>query len=226
MSLLGQGFVVLWSGLMQGYERDFDSWHTIEHMPERLGVPGFLRGRRYMRASKSSADAMFILYEGAHTDTFRSPGLLARLNDPSEWTKRVQSGLTNFVRGPCRKLASTGDGVGGAIITIRVTGTPGERSETAKALLKAAPNIAELHGVTAVHVGQHLPDKGFVETAETKLRPSDTSSDFSFVVLVEGIGVGQLEEALPRAVDIVTEASSGSCEAGVYLLAYLLNAPG
>jgi hypothetical protein len=211
--------------LMHEYERDFDSWHTIEHMPERLGVPGFLRGRRYMRASKSSAHSMFILYEGAHTDTFRSPGLLARLNDPSDWTKRVQSGLTNFVRGPCRKLISMGDGVGGAIITIRITGTPTEGTQTAHALLKAAPNIAELHGVTAVHIGQHVPDRSTVETAETKLRPSDTSPRFSFVVLVEGIGVSQLEEALPRVVAIVTEASSGSCEAGVYLLAYLLDAP-
>jgi hypothetical protein len=210
MSLRGHGFVVLWSGLMPGYEREFDSWHTIEHMPERLGVPGFLRGRRYMRTSKSSAHAMFILYEGAHSDTFRSPGLLARLNDPSDWTKRVQPGLTGFVRGPCRKLVSLGDGVGGAIITIRIARASGESNETAHALLKAVPDIARLHGVTAVHVGQHAPDKGFVETAETKLRPSDASSDFSFVVLVEGIGVSQLEEALPQAVDAVTAASPGS----------------
>lgn len=225
MSLRGHGFVVLWSGLMPGYEREFDSWHTIEHMPERLGVPGFLRGRRYMRASSTSAHAMFILYEGAHSDTFRSPGLLARLNDPSEWTKRVQAGLTGFVRGPCRKLISLGDGVGGAIITLRLTRASGE-SETAHALLKAVPNIAQLHGVTSVHVGQHVPDRSFVETAETKLRPSDATSDFSFVVLVEGIGVSQLEQALPQAVAAVTDASPGPCEAGVYVLAYALDVAG
>jgi hypothetical protein len=226
MPLRGRGFVAMWSGLKQGYEHEFESWHTIEHMPERLGVPGFLRGRRYMRASKSSAYAMFIIYEGAHIETFRSPGLLARLNDPTEWTKRVQSGLENFARCPCRKLLSIGDGVGGAVITMRITGTPGGKSETAQSLLKAAPNMAQLHGVTAVHVGQHEPDRSIVETAEAKLRPSNTSPEFSFVVLVEGIGVNQLEAAFPQAVAIADEASSGSCEAGIYLLAYLLDATG
>ena len=49
-------------------------------MPERLGVPGFLRGRRYMR-TKAEDHAMFILYEAAHIDTFR-------LEDPTEWSKK------------------------------------------------------------------------------------------------------------------------------------------
>ena len=106
---------------MQGYEREFDSWHTIEHMPERLGVPGFPRGRRYI-ATQRSEHAMFILYEGAHIETFRSPGLIARLNDPTEWTKRVQPGLVNFIRGPCRTVISIGEGVGGAVLTIRASG--------------------------------------------------------------------------------------------------------
>ena len=50
MPLRGRAFFSMWSGVLQGYERELDRWHTIEHMPERLGVPGFLRGRRF-RAS-------------------------------------------------------------------------------------------------------------------------------------------------------------------------------
>lgn len=47
MSLRGRGFLPIWFELAEGVEREFDRWHTIEHMPERLGIPGFLRGRRY-----------------------------------------------------------------------------------------------------------------------------------------------------------------------------------
>jgi len=69
-----------------------------------------------------------------------------------------------------------------------------------------------------------MSDGSTVETAETRLRSADSASAFSFVVLVEGIGVHQLEAAMPDVVNIAAAASSGSCEAGVYCLAYLLEA--
>jgi hypothetical protein len=212
----------MWSDLLKGYETELDRWHTIEHMPERLGVPGFLRGRRYI-TSKPDDHAMFILYEAAHVDTFRSPGLLARLNDPTEWAKRVQPGLINFVRGPCQTLISWGDGVGGALATIRVSGEIKERVEAAHRLMSAVPAMARIHGVTGVHIGQYVEsDVSF--TAEAKLR-ANTPDSISFVVLIEGIGVPELESVTPQFVDIASVASSAACEAGVYRLAYMLDAP-
>ena len=224
MPLRGRAFLSMWSGLLQGYERELDRWHTIEHMPERLGIPGFLRGRRYMRTA--SDHTMFILYEAAHIETFRSPGLLARLNDPTEWSKRVQPGLVNFLRGPCHTLISLGEGVGGALAAIRVSGEIGDKAEVGFSLASAAPAIARLHGVTAVHIGQHVPDVASPDTAETRLRPAASAPRFSFVVLVEGIDSPQLDDVMPKVVDIATAASSGSCETGVYRLAYLLDAAG
>jgi hypothetical protein len=223
MPLRGRAFVSLWSGLLNGYERELDRWHTIEHMPERLGVPGFLRGRRYMD-SKASDHAMFILYEAAHIDTFRSPGLLARLNDPTDWSKRVQPGLVNFIRAPCRTLVSLGEGVGGALMAIRVFGEIGDKIEAGHSLVNAAPTILRMHGVTAIHVGQHAPDS--IETAETKLRPTTSPVNIHFVVLIEGIGVSELENVANSVADKVTGAFAGSCEAGVYRLAYLLDSVG
>jgi hypothetical protein len=222
MPLLGRAFNALWSDLLKGYEREFDCWHTIEHMPERLGVPGFLRGRRYMTTT-AEGNAMFILYEASHIDTFRSPGLLARLNDPTEWSTRVQPALVNFVRAPCRTLISTGDGVGGAVVAIRISGEIGEKSGSTQSLMSAAPALARLHGVTAVHVGQYVASD-ISGTAEAKLR-ANTPDSISFVVLVEGIGVSELESATPQLLDIASTASSGICKADVYRLAYMLDAP-
>ena len=225
MPLRGRAFLPLWSGLLQGYERELDRWHTIEHMPERLGVPGFLRGRRYIHTGASD-HPLFILYEAAHIETFRSPGLVARLNDPTDWSKKVQPGLVNFVRSPCHTLISLGDGLGGALMAIRVSGDIANTAEVSHSLASAAPAIARLHGVTAVHIGQHVPEITSGETAETRLRPAPSTPRFSYVVLVEGIGSRELDEAMPNVVDIATAASSGTCEAGVYRLAYLLEAAG
>jgi hypothetical protein len=218
MPLLGRAFNALWSDLLKGYEHEFDAWHTIEHMPERIGVPGFLRGRRYM----AEDHAMFILYEAAHIDTFRSPGLLARLNDPTDWSKKVQPGLVNFVRAPCRTLISLGDGVGGAVVAIRISGVINETANSAQALMSAVPAMVPLHGITGAHVGQYMASD-ISSTAEAKLR-ANTSDSISFVVLVEAIGVPELESATPALLDLATQACPGTCEADVYRLAYMLDA--
>ena len=177
MPLRGRAFVALWSGLLQGYERELDRWHTIEHMPERLGIPGFLRGRRYIN-TKASDHTMFILYEVAHIETFRSPGFLARLNDPTEWSKKVQPALLNFVRAPCQTLISLGEGVGGALAAVRVSGEIDDKVEAGQKLASATPAIARLHGVTAVHIGQLEPDSAVAETAEARLRLTASAASF------------------------------------------------
>jgi hypothetical protein len=48
MPLRGKGAIAIWNGLAADGEDDFYRWHNTEHMPERVGVPGFLRGRRYL----------------------------------------------------------------------------------------------------------------------------------------------------------------------------------
>jgi hypothetical protein len=172
--------------------------------------------------TKAADHAMFILYEAAHIETFRSPGLLARLNDPTEWSKRVQPGLVNFIRGACQTLISLGDGVGGALIAMRVSGEISDKAQAADGLASTAPAIARLHGVTAVHIGQYVPQSTAGETAETRLRPTTSAPNYSFVVLVEGIGIPELEAVTPEVVNLAAKASMGSCEAEVYRLAYLL----
>ena len=50
MSLLGQAVVAIWNDVAPEGREQFYEWHNHEHMPERVGIPGFLRGRRYHAA--------------------------------------------------------------------------------------------------------------------------------------------------------------------------------
>jgi hypothetical protein len=70
MSLLGEGALVVWNDVASGSEREFDRWHIKEHMPERLAVPGFLRGRRY--TAGSDHPRYFTFYETASVETLGS----------------------------------------------------------------------------------------------------------------------------------------------------------
>jgi hypothetical protein len=224
MSLRGRAFLPMWFGVAEGFEHDFDRWHTIEHMPERLGIPGFLRGRRYMHARRGRG--VFQFYEGAHIETFRSPGYLARLNAPTDWSNRVQPGLVNFIRGACQLLISLGEGVGGSLLTVRFVAGDADQLEAGHSLAAAAPAIARLDGVTAVHVGRHVSDITRVETAETRLRPAALATEFDFVLLVEGIGVSELDDATSKVLELARIHGTGPLETDVYGLAYLLDDQG
>jgi hypothetical protein len=42
----GQAAVAIWCDVAPEARAQFDDWHAHEHMPERLSIPGFLRGSR------------------------------------------------------------------------------------------------------------------------------------------------------------------------------------
>jgi len=48
MSLAGKGAVSIWHDIAPQGRSEFYAWHGTEHMPERAGIPNFLRGRRYV----------------------------------------------------------------------------------------------------------------------------------------------------------------------------------
>jgi hypothetical protein len=78
MPLLGQGVLAIWHTITPEGELEYWRWHDREHIPERVGVPGFLRGRRY-RSLERSLDYLD-LYEVEGSETLRSAPYLARLN--------------------------------------------------------------------------------------------------------------------------------------------------
>jgi len=57
MAFLGKGAMVFWNDVIAEGEADFNHWHVFEHIPERVGVPGFLRGRRYVAVAADDHDA-------------------------------------------------------------------------------------------------------------------------------------------------------------------------
>ena len=61
MSLAGPAAVCIWHDIAPEATDEFYQWHNREHMPERVGIPGFLRGRRYIAIA--GAPTYFNLYE-------------------------------------------------------------------------------------------------------------------------------------------------------------------
>ncbi len=70
---------------------EHDDWHTHEHMPERLAIPGFLRGTRWTRTT--TGPRYCVLYEVADLTVLDSPAYRARLDDPTPWTAKMMAAV-------------------------------------------------------------------------------------------------------------------------------------
>ena len=80
-------FLAIWHDLEEKGKREWERWHTYEHMPERIGIPGFLAGRRFMNDSERD-QCCFTIYEGIELSVFKSAPYLERLNNPTPWTRK------------------------------------------------------------------------------------------------------------------------------------------
>jgi hypothetical protein len=66
--LAGEAVIATWNGIAPEGRDEFYAWHIQEHIPERVGIPGFRRGRRYVAVTPDTRPEFFTLYE---TDTMQ-----------------------------------------------------------------------------------------------------------------------------------------------------------
>ena len=225
MPLRGAAFLAIWHDIEEHGEVEYNDWHTREHMPERVGLPGFEAGRRCVDRSLDR-HRYFTLYEAATLEVLGSAAYRARLDAPTPWTHEVQPTFTNFVRAACRTAASEGRGTGGALATIRVDfADAGRREPFARASGALAAEALAHQGITSVHVGIAEPSVTRTPTAESALRELTGEEVFDAVVLVDGIGRAEVERALPAIEERLAPLLGGaSTTSAVYDLAYAFTA--
>ncbi len=196
--MLGSAAVAMWWDVAPDMRAEWEDWHTREHMPERLAIPGFLRGTRW--AALSGEPSYFVLYEVAGLETMTGGAYLERLNNPTPWSRKMMPHHRNMVRSLCVLRESWGGGVPHALATIRFSSTSGSTR------LPRGP------GLTGAHLLQSQPMAGAPQTTEQKIRGGDASADW--VLLVGGYDLGAI-------MDISSQVADGII--GLYRPAYSLN---
>src|SRR5512137_477629 len=130
---------------------EHDDWHTLEHLPERLSIPGFVRGTRWTAAD--GGPRYFVMYEVETLDVLGSPAYLERLNNPTPWTSRMMPHYRGMTRGLCRVTGSFGCGLGHAALLVRFTPRPDAADALREWLLGAAlPALAAQPGLGNAHL--------------------------------------------------------------------------
>jgi hypothetical protein len=206
--------VAIWCDVGFDAKDEFDDWHAHEHQPERLSIPGFLRGSRWV--STDGRNGYFMLYEAQSEATVTAGPYLERLNDPTPWSRKMMAHHGNMMRSLCRVQASFGAGLGRFLLTARFAPAPGEEGKLETMLAGLLPSLPARKGLMTARFLRGIPQKGG-QTQEQKLRGGDATADW--IVLISGyeaaaVAAVPLPGAATRLYELACLMTAGDVGAG------------
>lgn len=170
---MNTGILALWNNCAVGHEAEYEAWYQGEHLPERLAVPGILRGRRY--EALAGTPNYFTYYETTSPEVFVSAPYLERVENPTPMTRKIMSGVfIDMSRTVCLRVACHGDMRGAVAVTARLDRNGlAEGGGLAEEMRAVAAGLADLQGVARAELWAASNETGRPSSAEAKLRGGD-----------------------------------------------------
>ena len=179
MPLLGSAAMLLSFDIEASAIEEHDRWHSHEHLPERLSIPGFLRGTRWV--ATGPGPRYMVLYEVESLATLASAAYLERLNNPSPWTTRMMPHYRGMVRGLCAVVGSVGPGQGGVAALVRYSVDAQQADALNRWLLgEALQAVAQRPGLASAHLLHGA--QAAAMTQEQSIRGADRAVDSALIV--------------------------------------------
>jgi|SRR5690348_1718019 hypothetical protein len=180
MPLLGPAAMLLSFDLAPEAILEHDDWHTHEHLPERLSIPGFLRGTRWVAVH--GRPRYLVLYEVAELETLTSTAYLKRLNNPSAWTSKMMPHYRGMSRGLCSVVGSFGLGMGNMTYLVRFKAQPDAEGSLRRWLLDdVLSQIPDQRGVSGGHLLEGAATAQM--TNEQRIRGVDAGVDSALLLV-------------------------------------------
>lgn len=199
----GEGLLLVTHSIVPEARAECDEWYMHQHLPERVAVPGFLRGRRYRACSGELRYLAW--YETTSPAVLGSPAYVERLENPTPWTQRVMPNFRDMNRSVLRVAATHGALDGGLLALIVLTAADAAR--IARDDLAACARAADICAVHLLLADASAP----VATVESRLRGRpDASIDAAVAIEAADEGaLGQAVAALSRSIDVPAGATAG-----------------
>lgn len=195
---MSTGILALWNNRVAEHAAEYEDWYKKEHFPERLGVPGILRGRRY--EAEGAPQQFFTYYETETPETLTSPAYMERLENPTDWTRRVMGDIMrDMSRTVCRVETREGEIRGSVAVAVRLKSTDGA---------EAALNDPDIQS-WAIHREFWVNAEKVKEmTAEEKMRGGDEK--IAACIMVETLRQAEADAVLARLLELLgSNAQSG-----------------
>ena len=197
MALLGKGALLNWGGVLPKHDFDYNMWHSLEHMPERMSVKGFLRALRCFGLKDTNKnDKYFMMYDVRSKDVLSSKQYLNRLNDPTDWTSKILSKYLYPSRAICEviKTKSLTSGLSGFFVTLRYLTKNNE--------IENFYNISDIlmteYGIFSVHCFQSDKEISLIKTKEKVIRGLQGIKDeiIEYAVIIECLNINKVKRFL------------------------------
>ena len=194
MALLGKGALLNWGGVLPKHDFDYNMWHSLEHMPERMSVKGFLRALRCFGLKDTNKnDKYFMMYDVRSKDVLSSKQYLNRLNDPTDWTSKILSKYLYPSRAICEVIntKSLTSGLSGFFVTLRYLTKNNE--------IENFYNISDIlmteYGIFSVHCFQSDKEISLIKTKEKVIRGLQGIKDeiIEYAVIIECLNINKVK---------------------------------
>ena len=218
MALMGKAAVAMWWNMAPAQRSEFEDWHSHEHFPERMGIPGFLRGSRWSDAN--GGEGFFVIYELDEYRTLTSDGYRAKLNNPTPWSTKMMPHHRDMVRSQCHVIESMGGGIARYALTLRLSPSDGAEESLRSYLTHVGSSFVTRPGGVACHL-LRTETPQIADTREQKIRGGDAAADWILVAL--GYDQGALEALWTdqfQASQIESRGAQTGAIAGLYELAH------
>lgn len=97
-------FLALWNGISgEAVQAEYEAWHTFEHVPERVSLPGFIEARRYRSLKQPLMQPLryYTCYWLESGDALQTPAYRDIFTNPTPWSARIRGHMRDFFRMPC-----------------------------------------------------------------------------------------------------------------------------
>nr|WP_315426683.1 DUF4286 family protein [uncultured Albidiferax sp.] len=184
-----QAFLALWNSVAPEVQDEYEAWHSLEHVPERTALPGFIETWRY----RALHDPLryFTCYALDSLAALDTPGYREVMAQPSPWSARMRPALRDFVRLPCTLRGAVGVSTAAQLVVTVLDIAPENIAACASRISARALN----HHIVCAHWGQ-LTDLGAYPVADLGNQASNALAQGAHrhVLMLQGVNPARLLE--------------------------------
>lgn len=192
-------FLALWNDYPSAMAEEYETWHTFEHVPERLTTPGMIAARRYASFGEPET-RYFTLYDLMDLQTIEHPAYLDLVRNPTVWSTKMRRHFSNILRIPAATLAHGGRGIGRhSLVQAYSIGREGAESTVLRLADQLDAMVAD-GTLLGFRVGLAEPNQPY----EVFVQDTQTGDDtYNIVIIADGLCRQTLEKTRPSINDAV-----------------------
>ncbi|KAF1021240.1 MAG: hypothetical protein GAK30_02003 [Paracidovorax wautersii] len=190
-------FLALWNSIdSPARQAEYETWHSFEHVPERVGLPGFIAAHRYRALAPQGPHkpAYFTWYELASRQALASPAYRDVVDHPTPWSARMRGALRDFHRLPCDAQGCHGAPTGRYVMALHLHAPLGAAASVAPALAAALKEAVDQGNLLRVQWGQGHAGDDF-PLANTGQAGTPNTPSAEWVALLHHLDAPALEAA-------------------------------